>query len=144
MVQNSTSFPHTFFGVISMVEKSALFPRTFFGVISLVEISTLFPRTFFDVISMVGKTTLFLLTFFDVISLVEKFTLVFTYFFRCNFDGPNIHVVCTCFFGEILTGRNSTSFLVKLQANENIRGGFPLLVILKTGCCKIFLLKAFQ
>ena len=36
------------------------------------------------------------------------------------------------FFDEILTDKNSTSFTVKLQANENIRGGFPLLVTLKS------------
>ena len=35
------------------------------------------------------------------------------------------------FFDEISTGKNLTLFLVKSQANENIRGGFPLLVTLK-------------
>ena len=49
----STSFPCTFFDVISMVEKSTSFPRTFFDVISMVEISTVFLLTFFDVILMV-------------------------------------------------------------------------------------------
>ena len=71
----STSFPHTFFDVISLVEKSMLFPRTFCGVILLVEKSTLFTRTFFDVILLVEKSTLFPCTFFNVISLIEIFTL---------------------------------------------------------------------
>ena len=35
------------------------------------------------------------------------------------------------FFNEISTGKNLTLVLVKLQANENIQGGFPLLVILE-------------
>ena len=35
------------------------------------------------------------------------------------------------FLDEISMGKNSASFLVKLQANENILGGFPLLVTLK-------------
>ena len=56
----STSFPCTFFDVISLVEKSSLFPRTFFGVISLVKISTLFPCILFDVISLVEISTFFL------------------------------------------------------------------------------------
>ena len=55
----STSFPCTFFDVISLVEKSSLFPRTFFGVISLVKISTLFPCILFDVISLVEISTFF-------------------------------------------------------------------------------------
>ena len=42
----STSFPHTFFGVISMVNKSTSFPRTFFDVILMAEKSTSFPHTF--------------------------------------------------------------------------------------------------
>ena len=62
-----TSFPRTFFDVISLAENSTLFPRTFLDVISMVEKSTLFPRTLFDVSSMVEICTLFLLTFFDVI-----------------------------------------------------------------------------
>ena len=63
---------------------------------------------------MVEKSTLFPCTFFDAISLVEKSTL---------FAGT--------FFDKILRGKNLTSFFLKLQANENIRGGFPLLVTLK-------------
>ena len=86
----------------------------FFDVISMVKKSTLFPRTFFDVISMVEKSMLFPLTFFNVILMVEKSTL-FT----------------RTFFNEISKDKNSTSFLTKFQANENIRGGFPLLVTLK-------------
>ena len=77
------------------------FPRTFFDVISLVETSTLFSSTFFDVISMVEKSTLFSLTFLNVILMVEKCTLF-----------------ARTFCDEIWTGRNLTSFLVKLQANK--------------------------
>ena len=87
----------------------------FFDVISLVEISTFFPRTFFDVISLVDKSTLFHFTFFNVILLVELSTLF-----------------ASTFSDEILMNGNSTSSLVKLQANENIRGGLPLLVTLKS------------
>ena len=75
----------------------------------MVEKSTLFPQTFFDVISLVKKSMLFSLTLFHVILMVEKTTL-----FAC------------IFFDEI-----STLFLVKLQANENNRRSFPLLVTLK-------------
>ena len=63
---------------------------------------------------MVKKFTLFPRTFLNVISLVKKSTL-FT----------------RIFYVEISAGKNSKSFLVKLQANENIRGGFPFLVTLK-------------
>ena len=52
-------------------------------------------------------------------------------FSRCSFDGQKIDVVCTYFFDEISTGKKLTLILVKSQANENIRGGFPLLVTLK-------------
>ena len=114
MFRNSTLFRRTFVGVVSLVEKSTLFPRTFLDVISIVEKSTLFPRTFFGVILLVEKSTLFPRTFLDVISMVEKFTL-----FPC------------LFFNEVSMGKTSTSFLIKLQANENIPGGFPLLVTLK-------------
>ena len=62
---------------------------------------------------MVEKDTFFPRTFFDVLSIVEKSTLFERTFFK-----------------EVLTGKNSTSFLVKLQANEISRGGFPLLVTL--------------
>ena len=57
---------------------------------------------------------LFPLTFFDVILMVEKSTLSCRTFFRRNFYKQKFDVA----FG-------------KLQANENIRGGFPMLVILK-------------
>ena len=40
--RKSTSFPRTFFDVISMIEKSMLFPRTLLGLILMVEKSTLF------------------------------------------------------------------------------------------------------
>ena len=102
-----------FFDVTSLVKKYTFFPRTFFDVISMVEKSTWFPKIFFDVISIVEKSTLFPLTFFDVILMVEKSTL-FT----------------RTFLDEISMGKNSTSLLVKLLANENIGGGFPLLVTL--------------
>ena len=48
------------FDVIPLVEKSTSFPRTFFDVISK---ATLFARTFFDEISLVKKFTLFARTF---------------------------------------------------------------------------------
>ena len=47
--------------------------------------------------------------------MVEKSVL-----FRCHF----LH--------KISIGKKSASFLLNLKANENIRGGFPLLVTLKT------------
>ena len=86
----------------------------FFGVILLVEKSTWFPSTFSDVISIVEISSFFPRPFFDLILMVQKFTLF-----------------ALTFFDEILMGKNSTSFLVKLQANENIWGGFLLLVTLK-------------
>ena len=100
-----------FFDVILLIEKSMSFPRSFFGVISMTEKTTLFPRSSFVLISLVEWSKLLPRTFFDVVSLVKNST-------------------CTYFFDEILTGRNRTSFLVKLQANENIQGGFPVLVAL--------------
>ena len=103
----------------------------FFDIILLIEKFTSFPRTFFDVMSMVEKSKLLSRTFIDVISLVKKNSCVSTYFFRCNFDGRKIHVVLYDFFDETSTRKNSTPLLVKLQANENIRGRFPLLVTLK-------------
>ena len=57
---------------------------------------------------------LFSLTLFHVILMVEKTTLF-----------------ARIFFDEISTGKISTLFLVKLQANENNRRSFPLLVTLK-------------
>ena len=74
----------------------------------------LFPRTFLDAILMVEKSILFPLTFFDVILMMEKSTLSSRTFFRRNFYEQKFDVA----FG-------------KLQANENIRGGFPMLAILK-------------
>ena len=122
-----------FFDVISLIEKSTLFQCTFCEVISLIEKCTLFPRTFFGVISLVEKFALFPRTSLAVISLFEISTFFPVYLFRCNFDGRKIHVVSTYLFRcnfngpkihKILMGKSSTSFLVKLQANENIRGGF--------------------
>ena len=72
----STSFPHAFFDVISMVEKSTLFSRTFFGVILLVKKSTLFPRSSFHVILMVEKSTLFARTFFEETLMGNNSTLL--------------------------------------------------------------------
>ena len=127
--QISTNFhviSTNFFDVISLIEKSTSFPRTFFlcnfdgrknHVVSKYffwcnfdgrKIHVL-PRTFLDVISLVEISK-----FFHVISMVEKST-VFT----------------RTFFEEISRGKNLTSFLVKLQANENLRGGFLLLGTLK-------------
>ena len=83
----------------------------FFDVISLIKKYTSFPRTFFGVISMVQKSTLFSLDFFDVTLMIEKSTLI-----------------ARTFFDEISIARNPTSFLVKLQANEKVWAGFPLLV----------------
>ena len=87
----------------------------FFNVISLIKESKSFLRTFFDVIYVVEKSPSFPLTFFDVILMVEKYTL-FT----------------STFFDKISMGKNFTSFLVKMQVNENIQGGFPLLVTFKS------------
>ena len=66
-----------------------------------------------------------------------KIHVVSTNFFRCNFSGQKIHVVFTDFIPCNFDGRKkqmdeiSTLFLVKLQANENNRRSFPLLVTLK-------------
>ena len=75
----------------------------------------MFPRTFFAVISWSKYPRFFHVALFDVISMFEKSTL-----FQLTF------------FDEISIGKNSMSFLVKLQANENIRGGFSLLITLKS------------
>ena len=104
-----------FLDVISMVQNFTLFPRTVLGVTLMVQKSKLFPRIFFGVIFLVEISTLFPRIFFNVILMVEKSTL----FSRSFLD-------------EFLTGRNLTLLLVRLQANENIRGGFPLLVTLKS------------
>ena len=101
-----------FFDVISLIEKSTSFPRLFFYVILMIEKSTLFPhfcRCNFD-----GR----------------KIHLASTYFFWRNFDGWIIHFVCMYFFRQ-----NFDEFGVivgKLYANENVWGGFPLLVTLKS------------
>ena len=92
--QKSTSFPRTFFDVISVVKKSTFFPVTFFTVISLVEKSTLLPRTFFDVISLVEISTMFLLISFDLILMAE--------FARTYFE-------------EVLMGKNLTSLMLSLK-----------------------------
>ena len=96
-----------FFDLISMIEKCTSFPRTFFDVILLVEKSILFPRTFIGVISLFEKSTLFPHTFF-----------------RCNLSGRNIHVLFTNFFLRNFDGQKNDIVFGKLQANENIRGGF--------------------
>ena len=125
--QISASFPRTYFDVISMVKKSTLFPRTFLEVISLAEISTIFSRTFFDVILIVKESTLFPITFFDVILMVKKFRL-FT----------------RTFSDEISTGKNSTSFLVKLQTNENIRRSFSFLATFENWLLQDCIPQTFQ
>ena len=99
----------------------------FFDVISLIEKYTSFPRTFFGVISMVQKSTLFSLNFFDVTLIFEKSTLI-----------------ARTFFDEISIARNPTSFLVKLQANEKVWAGFPLLVTLKNWLLQNFSPSTFQ
>ena len=99
----------------------------FFDVISLIKKYTSFPRTFFGVISMVQKSTLFSLNFFDVTLMIEKSTLI-----------------ARTFFDEISIARNPTSFLVKLQANENVWTGFPLLVTLKNWLLQNFSPSTFQ
>ena len=80
----------------------------------MVEKPTLFPRTFFDVILLVQKFTLFPRTFLNVILMVKNPRCLHV-LFSTKFDGQKFDVV-----------------LVKLQANENIRGGFPLLLTLKS------------
>ena len=120
----------------------------FFDVISLLEISTLFPRIFqlnFDGRNIHVISTYFFRWNFEG----RKIHLVFTYFFWCNFDGWNIYVVSTHFFWCNISGRNidvvSTYFFRgnfdwkkfgtvfgNLQANENIRGGFPVFVTLNS------------
>ena len=91
----------------------------------------------------------------------QKIHVVCTYFFWCNFDGRKIHVVCTYFFWCNFDGRKISVFSTyfswsryaylftyffrrnfdglkfdivfgKLQANENIRKGFPLFVTLNS------------
>ena len=81
----------------------------------------------FGVSSMVQKSTLFSLNFFDVTLMIEKSTLI-----------------ARTFFDEISIARNPTSFLVKLQANENVWTGFPLLVTLKNWLLQNFSPSTFQ
>ena len=144
LIEKSTSFPRTFFlcnfdgrknHVVSTYffwcnfdgRKIHVLPRTFLDIISLVEKSTLLPRTSFRVFSLVEKSTSFTLTFFNVILMVENST-VFT----------------RTFFEEISRGKNLTSFLVKLQANENLRGGFLLLGTLKNWLLQDCSLRLFK
>ena len=61
----------------------------------------------------------------------RKIDFVSTYFFRRNFDGGKIHVVCTYFFWRNFYGQKFSVVFGRLQANENIWGGFPTLVTLK-------------
>ena len=117
----------------------------FFDVISLIKKSTLFRRTF-SMYFRWSKNPLFSIRcHFDD----RRIHVVSTYFCQCNFDGWKIHVFpitffdvilvvvkstlfARTFFNEISLDKNSASFLVKLQANENIRGDFTLLVTLKS------------
>ena len=103
----------------------------FFDVISLIEKFTSLPRTFFDITSLVEKIHVVSTYFFRCNFAGQKLLVVYTYFYRRNFDGRKIHVVYTYFFNEISMGKNSTSFVIKLSGNENLRGGFPLLVTLE-------------
>ena len=61
----------------------------------------------------------------------RKIDFVSTYFFRRNFDGGKLHVVCTYFFWRNFYGQKFSVVFGRLQANENIWGGFPTLVTLK-------------
>ena len=81
----------------------------------------IFLHTFFNVTSMIEKSMMFPRTFVDIISLAEKSKLILL-----------------TFFNVILIDKNSTTFLVKLQANENLWGCLPLLLTLKSWflqCC---------
>ena len=75
----------------------------------------------------------------------RKIHVVSTYLFRCNFDGRKIYVVSMHFFRCNFFGQNihvvSTMECVSmfllifskfLKANENIRGGLPVLVTLNS------------
>ena len=89
-----------------------------------------------------------------------KIHVVSTCVFWRNFTDQNIHIFSTyffwlivmvetstlfarTFFDKIFGGKYSTLFLVKLQENENIRGGFLLLVTLRS-FFKIVFLKLFK
>ena len=102
--RKSTSFPRTFFDVISMIEKSMLFPRTLLGLILMVEKSTLFPRTFVSVIRWSKYRRFFHVLFwcnFDG----RKIHSVSMHFFWCNFFGRKIHVACRYFFRQNFEGQ---------------------------------------
>ena len=109
----SASFPGTFLIWFLWSKNSRRF-HVLFWCNCVGRKSTWFPSTFSDVISIVEISTFFPRPFFDLTLMVQKFTLF-----------------ARTFFDEILMGKNSTSFLVKLQANENIWGGFLLWVTLK-------------
>ena len=133
-----------FFGVISMVQKSTSFTRTFllnFTGWNIHIVSTyflqlnfssrkihVFSTYFFRCIFACRKTHVVSAYFFRCNFAGSNIHVVSTYVFQCNFDGRKIHVFCTYFSCETLTGRNSTWFLVYSQANENIQGGFLLLI----------------
>ena len=92
--------------------------------------------------------------FHVLILLVKIFKFFSTYFFRCNFDGRKTPVVsvyvfdvislveistlCPITFFDVTLMVEKSSFRQnfdrwgKLQGNENIRGGFSLLLILKS------------
>ena len=156
LIEKSTSFPRTFFlcnfdgrknHVVSKYffwcnfdgRKIHVLPRTFLDVISLVEISK-----FFHVISMVEKSTLLPRTSFRVFSLVEKSTSFTLTFFNVILMVENSTVFTRTFFEEISRGKNLTSFLVKLQANENLGGGFLLLGTLKNWLLQDYSLRLFK
>ena len=63
--------------------------------------------------------------------MVEKSILFPLTFFWRNFDGGKIHVVFSYFFWRNFYEQKFDVAFGKLQANENIRGGFPMLAILK-------------
>ena len=142
--QISASFPRTFFDIISMVKKSTLFPRTFFDVISLVEKYTLFPRTFLEVISLAEISTIFSRTFFDVILIVKESTLFPITFFDVILMVKKFRLFTRTFSDEISTGKNSTSFLVKLQTNENIRRSFSFLATFENWLLQDCIPQTFQ
>ena len=73
-----------------------------------------------------------------------KIHVVSTYFYQCNFDGRNMHAVFTYFFRRNFDGQGFDIIFGKLQANENIREGFPCIVTLNSWFCKIVLFKIFK
>ena len=147
MVKKSMLFLHTFFDVISLVENSLdmLAPFVFEVLISMDKksMSYFFRCNFFrrkihvvstyflDVISMIEISTFFPY-FFRCDFSGREIHVVSTYLFRRHFDGRKIHVVCTWFFRGNFDGQKFDAAFGKLQANESIRGGVPLLVTLKS------------